>query len=321
MNSQSKQPTKLDQPETLSTLPRRWLALLWLVPIVLIIVILIIGTLRYQNGDKSSGISVVAAENFWGNIATQIGGNKVSVSSIITNPNLDPHLYESDARDAAEVGNAKIVIMNGLGYDDFISKLMASSPNSDRQVITAATVVNLSGTTANPHLWYDTAYVKLVAANIEQTLIRIDKKNANFYETNLAAFDNSLNPVLAIISTISTKYSGTAVAYTERVPQYLISETGLTNVTSSGFAEAIENGTDPSPADTLTMNNLITSHSIKVLFYNTQTVSAVTAKLKGLALQNGIAIIGVSETMPTTETSYQSWQLHQDQALLGALGN
>ncbi len=273
-----------------------------------------------SNQTNSSTLQVVAAENFWGNITSQIGGNHIEVTSIITNPSTDPHLYESDAHDAAALSKASIVIKNGLGYDDFMDKLMAASPNNQRQILSVQKILNVTGDDPNPHLWYDTARVPEVANAIEQALAAKDPKNATAYAANLATFNSSLQPILDVINRIKTRYPNAAVAYTERVPGYLLSAAGLDVKTPVGFAASIEEGNDPSPNDTAIMDSLMTNHGVKVLLYNAQATSTVTQHVRDLANQAGIPVVGVTETLPPGEHDYQSWQLDQAKALLTALG-
>lgn len=272
-----------------------------------------------RSGD-SQKLQVVAAENFWGSIAAQIGGEKADVRSIISKPGVDPHLYESSARDALSLVKADIVITNGLGYDDFMSRLLSASHNDDRKVVSVASVLGVSSKDANPHLWYDIPKVSLVAEAFEKAMATKDPKNARVYSANLTKFKASLQPVLALLRQIKARYAGVPVAYTERVPEYLLAAAGLSSKTPSGFSSAIEEGNDPSPADATAMNALVTNRSIRVLIYNAQATSAVTEHVKTLAKDAGIPVVGVTETLPATELTYQSWQLHQAQALLKALG-
>lgn len=291
--------------------------------VVGVLAVVAIGALVLSGGKTalsgSKGVNVVAGENFWGNIASQIGGSKVNVTSIITDPNADPHLYESDAHDAIAIANAGVVINNGVGYDDFMMKLLAASPNSHRSVLSAATILNVTGNNANPHLWYDTPRVPLVAAQIEQAFVSKDPSDRALFERNVQKFDASLTPILSAVANIKANYGGEPVAYTERVPGYLLENAGLSVATPPGFASAIEDGNDPSPADTLAMDNLITDHGVKVLLYNAQTTSPVTQHVRDLAQAAGIPVIGVTETLPANE-NYQSWQLDQVNELLKALG-
>lgn len=287
------------------------------------LLILIVGIifLAKPNGQSSSSkgeLDVVAAENFWGNIASQIGGNHVQVTSIITDPNADPHLYESSAKDAAAVSSAKVIIENGLGYDDFMGKLLGASKNG-QQVLTASQILGVTDQGANPHLWYNIPRVNEVASKIAAAFEAKDPNHKTDYEHNLATFDQSLNPLMQRINQIKQQYGGAPVAYTEPVPGYLLAATGLDVKTPEGFAKSIEDGDDPSPADTQAMDALMTNKEIKVLLYNAQATSPVTEHVKTLAKQAGIPVIGVTETLPPNEHTYQAWQQDQINQLLKAL--
>jgi zinc/manganese transport system substrate-binding protein len=172
----------------------------------------------------------------------------------------------------------------------------------------------------NPHFWYDIPRVPRVAAAIEAALARLDPADATVFAANLAVFDASLRPVEAVIASIRRRYPGAPVAYTERVPGYLLQAAGLEVVTPPGFAAAIENGNDPSPGDTAQMFRLITSRKATVLLYNAQATSPVTQQVRALARQSGVPVVPVTETMPPASRSYQAWQLTQATALLDALG-
>lgn len=291
-----------------------------LVVVTIIIVSAIFGTAPPKRDFPDSGaIQVIAAENFWGNIASQIGGNRVRVTSIINDPTADPHLYESNAHDAAALASAAIVIENGLGYDDFIDKLLAASPKSNRQVLSVEKILNITDDNANPHAWYDIPKIHSVAEAIETGLIAQAPDSEAYFKNRLHNFNNSLQPILNTIAQIRRNYQGAPVAYTERVPQYLLNAAGLKDKTPSGFAIAIEDGNSPSPADSLAMDNLITEHQVKVLLYNAQATSPVTQHVRDLAKYTGIPIVAITETLPANEPTYQSWQLDQAKALLRAL--
>ncbi len=272
-----------------------------------------------QSPKQSSGrIKVVAAENFWGNIASQIGGDSVEVTSILSDPSADPHLYESNANNAAAVSGADVVIENGLGYDDFMDKLLAGSNKSGRVVVSAAKEYGASDG-ANPHLWYDTPKVKLMAGAIEKAIADKDPVHKAEYERNLGKFNDGLQPVLDKISQINTQFPGAPVAYTEPVPGYMLANAGLSVKTPEGFAAAIEEGNEPSPADAATMAGLMTGKQVRVLLYNSQATSAVTQHIQDLAKAAGVPVVPVTETMPPGAKDFQSWQLEQVTALYNAL--
>jgi len=265
-------------------------------------------------------VRVVAGENFWGNIAAQIGGRHVRVTSILTSPTADPHLYESDVANAVAVAEAGLVVRNGAGYDDFLSQLLGGTRHPGRVVISVQEILGAAGPDVNPHLWYDIPRVPEVARAIEAALARLEPGEAGAFAAGLAAFDASLGPVEAVIGQIRRRYPGAPVAYTERVPGYLLAAAGLEVLTPPGFATAVEDGTDPSPDDTVVMDGLLTGHKVRVLLYNVQVVSAVTQHVRALARQSRIPVVGVTETMPPSYRSYQAWQLAQAEAILHALG-
>jgi zinc/manganese transport system substrate-binding protein len=265
-------------------------------------------------------VRVTAAENFWGDIASQIGGSHVTVTSIISNPNTDPHLYESDPQDSAAIDTAQLVIANGLGYDDFVTKTLAAAGSSSRRVLTVQKVLGVTGSDANPHLWYWTSRLPTVAAAIAAQLTAIDPADSKTFAAGAKRFDASLKPLLATIAQIRKKYAGTPVGYTERVPGYLLAAAGLTVAIPSSFAQAIEDGNDPSPVDTATFDSDLTGHKIAVLLYNAQVVDAITTRIRQLAVSSHVPVIGVTETLPSTDANFQAWQLRQDRELLQALG-
>ena len=265
-----------------------------------------------------STVAVVAAENFWGNIARQLGGSAVSVTSLITNPNADPHLFETDAADAAKLAQAKVVIENGANYDQWMQSLLGAD-SGHPTIVNAATVLHVTGSDPNPHLWYDIPAVPKVAAAITAALTKADPRDAATFRANLARFDASLHPLNATLATIRQRYAHAPVAYTERVPGYALAAADLDVKTPPGFARAVEDGTDPGPADTVAMQQLITGHHIDVLLYNVQTVTPVTTQIRALAQKSGIPVVGVSETMPRGAANYQQWQESQLTALRRAL--
>jgi zinc/manganese transport system substrate-binding protein len=270
-------------------------------------------------GAAASGaVEVVAAENFWGNIAAQIGGRDVTVTSLITSPTADPHLFQTDALDAARLARAQVVIENGAGYDPWMGSLLGAD-GGHPHLVDAAAVLHVGGSDPNPHLWYDLPRIPTVAAAVERALAQAAPRDTPTFARNLAAFDASLAPLDSTLSTIQRDFHHVPVAYTERVPGYLLAAAALDVKTPPGFARAVEDGFDPSAADTVAMRTLITHHDIDVLLYNVQTVTPVTTQIRALARQHGIPVVGVSETMPAGATTYQRWQGSQLVHLLRAL--
>jgi zinc/manganese transport system substrate-binding protein len=269
-------------------------------------------------GAAGPPVDVVAAENFWGNIASQVGGRDVRVTSLISDPNADPHLFETDARDAATLAQAQVVIENGAGYDTWMSSLLGADGGHPR-IVNAASVLRIGGSDPNPHLWYDIPRVGNVAAAIASALTKAAPQDASTFAKNLSTFDASLAPLKQTIATIRQHFHNAPVAYTERVPGYLLADANLDVKTPPGFARAIEDGVDPGAADTVAMRQLITNRDINVLLYNVQTVTPVTTQMRSLAKQHHIPVVGVSETMPVRGSTYQQWQQVQLGHLLHAL--
>jgi len=273
-------------------------------------------------GGSSRGatgrLDVVAAENVYGNIAAQIGGPHVSVTSILTNPDADPHLFEPGTSSGLAVAGAKVVIQNGLGYDAFMAKLENAAPSKHRIVVTTADVLGIQGKDANPHLWYDVPKLGRIARAIASALERADPRHAAAYRSGLSHFDRSLGPLRREVATIRTRFHGAPVAYTEPVPGYLLLAAELRNLAPDSFTRPIEDGSEPSPSAVAAMNALVAHHRIRVLLYNSQAVSPITARLRAAAVAAGIAIVPVAETLPLGLT-FQEWQLEQARALATAL--
>ncbi len=261
------------------------------------------------NTNPSASVTIVAAENFYGNIAQQIGGSYVSVTSILSDPNVDPHQYESSIQDSLTVGKANLVIENGAGYDTWMDKLLAASPSSNRLVLVGSTI---AGTKLpdNPHVWYDVHNVIMVAQAIDASLKKIDATHAATYDQNLQTFIQSITQIIQKMDEIKGKFAGTPVGLTEDIYLYQALPMGLNVLTPLEFQKAIAEGNDP-PADTVvTANNQITQHLIKILIYNEQTITPITTNMQNEARQQHIPIVGVTETMPTGKT-YQQWMLDQ----------
>jgi zinc/manganese transport system substrate-binding protein len=269
--------------------------------------------------DTHGKLGVVAGANFWGNIAQQIGGDRVAVTSILTDPNTDPHEYEANVNDAAAIQHAGLVIENGLGYDEFLAKLVKAHAADGRRLLVIADAVGVHGD-ANPHLWYSPQYVQTAARAIAAQLAAAQPDAAAQFGANLTAFLAGEQKVADVVATIRSRYAGTAIGYTERVPGYLVQAAGLRLGTPASFSQSIEDGTDPSPIDDAAFTKALTDHQVKVLLYNAQVTDAQTDTLKKLAQRSGVPVVGVTETLPRGAKDFQTWQLDQADALLAALG-
>lgn len=263
-------------------------------------------------------VKVVAAENFYGDIARQIGGPHVTVTSILSDPNVDPHEYQSNTRTALAVGQADLVIENGAGYDDWMDKILSSTPDSHRLLLIGYNVAT-THLPENVHVWYSFENAATIAQAITADLRKLDPADTAGFENNLRTFQQSLQPLQQKIAAIKTKYSGTPVGLTETIYLYQTMPEGLRVLTLFEFEKAIAEGNDP-PADTvITATDQIIHQQIKVLIYNEQTITPITTNLENLAQTRHIPIVPVTETMPPGKT-YQSWMLDQLNVLQRALG-
>lgn len=256
-------------------------------------------------------IQVVAAENAYGDIARQIGGSHVDVTSVLTEPNADPHLFEPGTANGLAVARADVVIENGLGYDAFMPKLERAAPSKRRVVVDIARTLGASG---NPHLWYDARALPRIARAIERGLVRADPRRAAAFRAGLARFERSLMPLRRAIASLPA----VPFVQTEPVAGYLLAAAGLRDLGPEQFERAIEDGTEPSPQAVADMLATIRRHRARVLIYNKQAVSPITSRVRDAARAAGMPVVGVTETLPPG-TTFQAWQLAQVETLRAAL--
>src|SRR5207253_1601153 len=269
-------------------------------------------------GTRNGTLQVIAGENFWGSIAAQLGGTHVSVTSIVTNPNTDPHDYESSATDARAFATADYVILNGAGYDDWGQKLLSANPSQSRKVFTVAELLNKKAGD-NPHFWYNPDWVSKVADTITSDYRALDPANADYFTQQRQAFQAALKPYHDAIALIQSSFNGVPVGSTESIFVYLAQALGLNLTSPAEFMQAISEGTDP-PAQTVAQfQDQISHRQIKVLVYNTQTSTPITDNLKQLATRNGIPVVGISETVEPRTAAFQDWQVSQLNSLQAAL--
>jgi zinc/manganese transport system substrate-binding protein len=256
----------------------------------------------------SDKIRIVAAENFYGGVAQEIAGDSANVISILINPNQNPHEFITDASTAKAVADADIVIYNGMGYDDWMEKLLNVPGNSKRAIVRVA---DLIGTKADddPHLWYDPRTMPVLA----ERLAKILKKPENFdrFQKEMAATTSS-------ISAIKSKYNGTPVAATEPVFHYMARALGF-KMEHEGFQHAIMNGTEPSFEQTANFEKSLREKAVKILFYNSQVTSPATERMVSLAKMSGISVVGVTEMQPSDAKNYVGWILSELKKIESAL--
>jgi len=287
-----------------------------------VVLVVTVGTTACGSSTPASStgvINAVGAENQYANVLAQIGGRYVHVSSILDNPNTDPHTFESSPGVASEVSAAQLVVQNGVGYDEFMNKIESASPNPDRKVIVVQNLLGLPDNTPNPHLWNGPTTMPTVARAMAHDLTEIAPSHASYFAANLAAFDNSLTPWLDAIASFKVHYAGVAVATTEPVADYLLQAMGMDNLTPFQFQADIMNGVDPAPQEITLENGFFTKHQVKVFCYNQQVVDALTASFLDHAVADGVPVVGVYETMPTPGYDYQSWMLAEVNAIRKAV--
>ncbi len=280
----------------------------------------VVGVGLGPGAQAATRLPVVAAENQYGSLLTQIGGPYVRVTSIMRNPSIDPHTFEVSTRDALAVAGARLVVQNGDGYDAFMGHLESASPTRGRVVVVVNRVVNGSKTPRNPHLWYSPATMPQLATVVARDLGRLDPGHAAAFRRAAQRFIRSLAPWTRAIAQIRSRFHGAKVAVSEPVANYLLKALGLTVATPWGFQAAVMNSLDPSPQDVTIQDALLTHRRVRLLVYNRQAVGAATATLQELARAHRIPIVAAYETMPTAAT-YQSWMLKETTAIQAALVN
>jgi zinc/manganese transport system substrate-binding protein len=277
------------------------------------------GTGASASASGSGTINAIGAENEYANVLSQIGGRYVHVSSILNNPNTDPHTFEASPSVASEVSAATLIVQNGVGYDTFMNKIEAASPNASRKVIVVQNLLGLPDNTPNPHLWYNPKTMPAAARAMAADLSALQPSHKAYFDANLARFDASLTPWFNAIAQFKARYAGTPVAVTEPVADYLLQAMGMNIRTPFVFQADIMNGVDPAPQDISLENGFFTGHTVKVFCYNQQVVDALTTSIRMTALREGVPVVGVYETMPTPGYDYQSWMLAEIHAIEKAI--
>lgn len=270
-------------------------------------------------GRPGDRIPVVAAENFWGSLAAQLGGERVTVTNVITNPDADPHAYEPTASDARAFANARLVVFNGVGYDPWAPKLLAADAPRGRVVLNVGDVVG-ARTGTNPHRWYAPADVLRVIDGITAGYKRLAPAEGAYFDHRHSDFvSTSLRPYLLRISAIRTRYAGTPVGASESIFVPLADALGLDLRTPIGFLNAISEGSDPTSADKATVDRQMRSGAIKVYVFNSQNSTPdVKAELVE-AKAAGIPVAPITETLSPRQATFQDWQDGQLQHLELAL--
>ncbi len=261
-------------------------------------------------------VAVVAAENFYGDIARQIGGDRVAVISIMNNPDQDPHLFETTPAVVRQLAGAQIVVLNGANYDPWMDKLLAAVPHAGRTVISAAQITGRKAGD-NPHLWYDPVTMPSVATALAGALAKADSAHASDYAARLKATLAALERIAERVAQIKAKHAGTAVTATEPVFGPMTGALGLT-MRNQRFQLAMMNDTEPSARDVAAFEKDLRERKVKVLIYNSQVSEKLTERLRDIASKAKVPVVGVTETMPPN-VSFQDWVLGELDALDKAL--
>jgi zinc/manganese transport system substrate-binding protein len=249
-------------------------------------------------------VKLVAAENFYGNVAHQIGGPRVEVTSVLSNPDQDPHLFETSPAVLRQLAAARIVIYNGADYDPWMPKLLKATPRPRRIAIVAADLVHKRAGD-NPHLWYDPPTMPAVARALAAALAKADPDHAADYQARLATFLASLKPLNDKIAAIAKKYGGAPVTASEPVFGYMAAALGL-KMRNEKFQLSIMNDTEPSARDVATFERDLKDHKVRVLFYNKQASDKIVLHLVEIARAAKVPVVGVTETVPPGMT-FQDW--------------
>jgi len=263
-------------------------------------------------------INVVAGEHFWGSLVSQIGGSHISLTTVISDPNADPHEQSASSTNARAFAVADYVVLNGAGYDSWGDKLLASGGPSDRRVLTVAKLLGKKQGD-NPHFWYNPAYVNRVVMQIAADLTSIAPKQGPYFKANTQKLQAQLAVYQQQITDIAARYAGTPVAATEDIFTYLATAAHLNLISPASFTEAVAEGNDPPAKSVTEFQNQITSGSAKVLVYNKQTVTPLTTNMQHLAAANHIPVVAISETIQPPNAPFQTWMGTQVANLKAAL--
>ncbi len=268
-----------------------------------------------QTGNKQP-VNIVAAENFYGDVAKQIGGSSVKVTSILSNPDQDPHLFEVSPSVGRNVSAAQIVIYSGIDYDPWMEKLLKAAKSGDRKVIVVADLVGKK-TGDNPHVWYDTAAMLAMAKSLTEALVAADPDHKDDYEQRRASFEDSVKPIQAKVAELHDRLMGTPVTATEPIFGYMFDALGM-QVRNDSFQLSVMNNTEPSASDVAAFEKDLKTHQVKLLVYNSQASDPIAVRMEKIAKAAHIPVVGATETEPAGK-NYQAWMLSELAAVDKAL--
>lgn len=274
--------------------------------------------LNYTGAEPIQSIRIVAAENFYGELAREIGGKLVDVQSIINNPNADPHLFTTTPSISRSLAQAQIIIYNGANYDAWMDQILGSLNQSQPYII--INVANLMGIKpgANPHIWYNPKTFPKLAVMLATAISRLNPGAAKDINDNLNNFLHANQQLNTVITKIKNRCSGVEVIATEPIFGYMTSAMGL-KMRGNRFQWKIMNDTEPSPSIIVKYQDLLNAKRVKILFYNNQVTNGITKNMQNLAQKNHIPLIGISETIPPN-TLINAWLINEAVLTNNALG-
>ncbi|MFZ0692867.1 MAG: zinc ABC transporter substrate-binding protein [Alphaproteobacteria bacterium] len=265
---------------------------------------------------EAQPVNIVAAENFYGDIAEQIGGRDAKVTSILSNPDQDPHLFEVSPSVGRDVSAARIVIYSGIDYDPWMEKLLRAARSTNRKTIVVADLVGKK-TGDNPHIWYDPATMLALAKSLSEALIADDPGHKVGYEQRLGRFEDSVKPIQAKVAELRQRLAGTPVTATEPIFGYMFDALGM-QVRNQSFQVAVMNNTEPSASDIAAFENDLETHKVRLLIYNSQATDPTAERMEKIARASHVPVVGATETEPV-DKNYQSWMLSELDAVDRAL--
>ena len=278
--------------------------------------LLVIGGLGFSLSALAAPVKIVAAENFYGELAHEIGGNNVAVTSIISNPDADPHLFATSPKTSQSLAQAQIIIYNGADYDAWMEQMLTPVNKNQVIIINVADLMKIKPG-ANPHIWYQPATFPILAKVLADKIAQLEPASKAIVQKNLASFLADNQQVAKQIATVKQHYQGTSVTATEPVFGYMAQALGL-NMKGEDFQWKIMNDSEPTPKMVANYQSLLTNKQVKVMFYNNQVTDSLTSNMQKLARQNGVKVVGVSETMPK-DTTINRWLTSEINATATAL--
>lgn len=261
---------------------------------------------HFVSNKPSGKLQIVAAENFWGSLIQELAGNQAQVFTMVTDPNADPHEFESTTKDAIAVANANYVIVNGAGYDDWALKLISANSNPNQKVLNVADLVG-ARVGSNPHFWYDPAYVAEAIQQMYVDLVSLNQSETSYFTQQYSNLNASLAPYNQRIDQIKQQFAGTEVTATESIFVYLANATGLNLVSPNAFMQAVSEGNDPPAQSIVQFQQQLQSGKVKVLVYNSQTVTPITQEIESIATQSNVTLVAITETVIPPTASFQDW--------------